>query len=256
MYKAVFILATLLAISCSNSEPQQKMIMINYRSHGFSEIDKITVDNQVLITYMGDYTVYRTMAFNHNSGSRAKDPNIYLNDTTGTKLYSYYFINETDKEGLVFNIQKEWKKFDRDLFIKSNGLDFANYDFFKLDLGNPAAIEYDTSKNLMIEKYNNKLNGQNEPDSLYRYYDQRLKDIKFSFNKSFDSKTKSKLCKVGLIYNTSVTKNKQSNKIRREDYFMITLVDDPKEEAKILELLRKFKEKHHSKKSTNVPATQ
>jgi len=237
MKRIGIILSMLLVSYCNGIKSLQELTLIEFRSSGYSEIDSIEVNNQIRIAYLQDYTIYRTVTFDQNSGNFASASSIYLNDTTGTKRYSYYFFENKNKEGLVFNTKHQWKKFNHDLFIKSHGLDFANYDFFKLDLGNPAEVAYRDSKNIMIEKFANKLAGKYEPDSLYRYYDQRLKAIDFSFNRSLDLKSKSKLYKVGLVYHSSSSNN------RREDYFVISLVKDATEEKKILELFDEFKKR-------------
>jgi hypothetical protein len=217
--------------------------MITYSSYGFSfESGKIfEVKNSIDIAYYKDYIVYKTTVISSNAEGTSLNTDIYLNDTTGTKLYQYYFFKKGEKNGLVLTDENKWKVFKKDTFLKLEGLNFNDYDFFKLELGKPNTVVLNPkTKEIEIEKFENKLKGEQEPDSLYRYYSKDLSTIDFSFNPEFDAKAHSKLYKIGVIhYSTPKSASKSPDGQRRESFWMIEKSNSNDSDA-FLKLFNRF----------------
>jgi hypothetical protein len=187
------------AISCVKQKPPEEISMIYFVSSGFSlESGKILeIKNNIGIAFYHDYILYKTTLITIKS----KGNDIYLDDTTGTKSYRYFILKKGEKKGLVLSASNKWQPFNYANFLESNGLNFDKYDFFKLDLGKPNEVVVNPkTKEIIIEKFENKLKGESEPDSLYRYYNSDLVNIDFSFNPEFDTKAHSKLYKIGVLY--------------------------------------------------------
>ncbi|MBB2146195.1 hypothetical protein GM921_11910 [Pedobacter sp. LMG 31464] len=217
--------------------------MITYSSYGFTfESGKIfEVKNSIDIAYYKDYIVYKTTVISSNAGGTSLNTDVYLNDTTGIKSYQYYFFKKGEKSGLVLTDENKWKVFKQDTFLKLEGLNFNDYDFFKLDLGKPDKTEINPkTKEIEIEKFENKLKGENEPDSLYRYYSKDLSTIDFSFNPEFDARAHSKLYKIGVIhYSTPKSASKSPDRKRRESFWKIEKSNSNESDA-FLKLFNRF----------------
>lgn len=214
-------------IDCSGSyqSSTEKIDMIDFSSYGFSfETGKIfEVKNKIGIAYYKGYILFKTTVITSKVQDTSMNTNIYLNDTTGTKSNMYFFFKEGEKDGLMLNLNNKWNPIKYDNFLNANGLDFGNYEFFKLELGKPDQVQINPkTKEIEIEKFANKLKGEGEPDSLYRYYNKNLSKVNFSFNPKFDKRAKSKLYKIGLIhYSTPKSKGKSPDGKRRESFWKI-----------------------------------
>ncbi|MFD0939392.1 hypothetical protein [Pedobacter boryungensis] len=185
--------------------------------------------------------MYKTTVITSNAEGTSLNTDIYLDDTTGVKSYQYYFFKKGENDGLMLSTSNKWKVFNHDDFLKFNGLNFNDYAFFKLDLGKPDKIEINPkTKEIEIEKFENKLKGEQEPDSLYRYYSKEISDINFSFNPEFDAKAHSKLYKIGVIhYSTPKSAIKSPDRQRRETYWKIERLN-PKDSDAFLKLFDRF----------------
>jgi len=161
----------------------------------------INLKNHIRVAYYKDYMLYRTTTIVSSTKGSSSNTEIYLNDTTGTKVYSYYVLRNSARKGLTFSTLYKKKIFDRAEFLNASGLNFKDSPFFNLELGIPDRVEINPNTGeIELEKYLNKNKGSEEPDSLYRYYDHDLASLNFSFNPTLDKKQKSKLWKISLIY--------------------------------------------------------
>jgi len=219
--------------------PDKEITAINYCSYGFS-IESgglFEMKNNLQIAYYKDYVLYKVTTTNitdvidHNISKDTLNTDINLSDTTGTKSFKYYVLKKGEPQGLVFDEHNKVKVFNCDSLIRNQGLNFKEYNFFSLDLGTPdVTIRNKKTNEIDVEKFANKIKGEDEPDSLYRYYNKSLENIDFSFSPQLDMKAKSKLCKIALVYNGNTNNMvKQKNHSRRESFWKIERINPSKE---------------------------
>ncbi|MFI5450571.1 hypothetical protein ACHMWN_00265 [Pedobacter sp. UC225_61] len=103
---------------------------------------------------------------------------------------SYHLDSFKEEKGIVFNI---------DSLLQTLGLDKQNMLLLNLDLGKPDKVIKE--KNVVIEKFSFTKKSASDPDSAYRYYDRRLRNVDFSFSERLDKQKNSKLVKTLFIYN-------------------------------------------------------
>jgi hypothetical protein len=225
-----FLILPLFLFGCGQRETQDdtKLSALDYKSYGFSDEWKepIVLANEIRIASYKNYLMYRTITIVDTNMSTADDTKIYLNDNSGTKVYSYYVFRKGNQNGLLFSSIRKTKPIELNNLLKHEGLDFENYTLFTLDMGKPdIVVRNPETKEIEIEKFANKVVGKQEHDSLYRYYSKELASIDFSFNKAFDKQKGSKLWKTSLIYNTKANKDvKDPENPRREAYWKVEQV--------------------------------
>lgn len=164
------------------------------------------IGSTVKIAYYGNYRMYIFRLLRH------KTNDIYdkqTNTVTSTVIktdtaYLYHVIKNGSKTGLVYGRDKtdtlKSKTFHLDTLLKYQSMDNESYKWLSVDLGMPTeTVKIGDTK--MVEKYFYDKTKESDPDSIYRCYDTRYKDIDFTFSTSLDRKSSSKLVKIQLIYN-------------------------------------------------------
>lgn len=155
------------------------------------------------IMYSDDCTIYEVWSINYEVQSSKIVDKVIMNElvpTTDT-TFKYFIIKKEERIGLMYDsltTKEMGKKFYLDSLLERLTINRENMKIFELELGK-AASENEIGNSKTVQRfYTKSLEG--EADSIYRFYDEGLKNIEFSFAPKLDSINKSKLYKVQLIY--------------------------------------------------------
>jgi len=239
MWSKLILFLLLSACSLTENSIDAKLSVVDYTSYHFTkEKAFFEMKQEVRIAYYKNYTLYRTMTLYDADRVGESNYDISVDEKTTTKIYSYYVIKNGSTEGKIYTTLPIKKKtFQVEKFLSEENLKF-NTPFFNLKLGKPTFIERDGKTNeVKIEKYAFKLDNEGN-DSLYRYYDKSLVNIKFCLSSELDKKLESKLWKVGIIYNRI---SKENQKVRREAYWKIEKAKlTPMDEKSLIDNFNRF----------------
>jgi hypothetical protein len=116
--------------------------------------------------------------------------------------YQLSVFKTTEHLGLQYSFKKNEinnliDRVEIDSVLKTASLDKKNLSYFSLDFGKP--FSSNSSDHEKIEKYVPEKKTQGEPDTIFRTYDKRLRNITFSFSPELDKKNKSKLVKTAYL---------------------------------------------------------
>ena len=180
---------------------------------------KISIDSTwVFKIYNSNYVIYKLPKITMlDSRTKVRQDTIDLEFFNPDTTYRYFIVRGNDDIGLEYdNNIKNPKQFSLDSLLKDIGIHPSMFRVYNLELGTPSTIEH-KGKHIRIEKFLNKKLVEEDPDSIYRYFDKRLIGINFSFSPSLDEKQNSKLFKTSFIdvYNGVDIKN---NIVRAELY--------------------------------------
>lgn len=155
---------------------------------------KIVIKNSNLL-YITPYIKIKTENIRDNNDNIIGDK-VVKADTS----YIVYALKKGDRRGLKFTLENF--RNENGIIINADSLSLAlgfSDKAFNYELGTPNTLVQNGNKK--IEKYATKKTNIGEADSIYRYYDESLKKIDFSFSKRLDEQNKSKLYKTTFIYN-------------------------------------------------------
>jgi hypothetical protein len=127
-------------------------------------------------------------------------------------VYAFHIIKDKMKYGLKFDSLSatKGKKFDIDSLNEVINMGMRNREAFNRNGDRLVYSLYDkkTGK-LVVEKYiQNKVN---EADSIFRYYDDSMRDIGYSISPFLDKKEKTKLVEICYITNPKMDGEYQKN---------------------------------------------
>ncbi|MDQ7949560.1 MAG: hypothetical protein REI78_13310 [Pedobacter sp.] len=206
----------------------------NFRT--FKPNAQIEEDNGTYkIIYFKKYVMYELSSIRYNVKTKVVNGEEINEMYPSTDTINSYFILEKEKNnGLKYDSISVLspKPFDRDSLIKTLVIDKENLAIFNLDLGKPEkVIRNPNDPKIWVEYYYN--GGGKNSDSIYRYYDDRLAHIDFSFSDSLDRKHKSKLVRTDFIHLPRKEKGSDGKEIikpRTEMITSITLIKTTNEE--------------------------
>ena len=189
-----------------NQELQMENNIVAFDYNTFSASyanDKLgDLRNQIKIVYYKDYVLYETTVLKTKSELDENGKEIIRIDyNTKDMFYLYYIIKKGAEKGLMFYNLERSKIFVYKNFLNDMSLDFEKYSLFNLKFGKLAKVERGSQKGMRIEKFAPEIKTGDNPDSIFCFYDQSLKEIDFSFNPAVDKKSNSKLWKIAMIYN-------------------------------------------------------
>ena len=155
------------------------------------------------IAYHEKYTAYEVWSSSYKliSSEKAEDRIINKlvpsNDTT----YKYFVVEKGKQRGIWYDGVKDSipKVFRLDSLEEMLTIIKSNMAIFSLDLGKPIRIVANAKDKTKTEHYFTKT-GEKDADSIYRFYDEKMTDIEFSFSPKLDNEKKSKLYKTLFIY--------------------------------------------------------
>jgi hypothetical protein len=166
----------------------------------FTDGNKDEFGQDMKIAFFKDYILFEHQVIHHKTQTfnNIKDADTITDgsepDMTIEKItYIYYVYKKGEKRGLSYDERSgKTKEFSVDtLFIESNiGVD--NEAGISMELGNPSEVK--RQGNIWSERYYNVKN-EKRIDTVFRSYDDALKDFPFSISKKLDREKNSKLIK-------------------------------------------------------------
>jgi hypothetical protein len=152
---------------------------------------------------------------------------------------SYFVFEQGDSTGYFFTTDTTGKKISVDSFLKAKGF-LTNFELPQQDTWSMA--EKKSSRSYEQIFYSEKNLGENVPDSLCYYFDERFNDLNYSFSKKLDSLKGMKFYKFRIVYNAEFS---GKLKIRNRAYLFEIQPDDVTDKHKIVALFEKFKSIQH-----------
>ncbi|RZL17180.1 MAG: hypothetical protein EOO89_09200 [Pedobacter sp.] len=192
---ALYLIIVIASFGCrtTTGKESETIRMIQLQTLSFGTVSDTVIVPFVTnnrIVYYKDLQLYITRTLR---SMEIGDTDKYVYDT----LFHYHVIKQGDDLGLQYdslNI-KIPKKFRIDSLLKENQMDAEYLRIFDFVYSNPFEVTRNKFGELVNEKYAfAKKNGK--PDSIFRYYDLKLKGIDFSYSRKIDSLKKSKLVKT------------------------------------------------------------
>lgn len=202
------------------------------KSNGSTVIDATSIN----IISLHDYLIYKTRKITYRDSKTT-----IIGDTTIDRFinpdtaYVYYVIKREDKLGLSYEEDslKHAIRFSLDSLLKEIGIHASMLGVYNLDLGIPSEVSR-LGRHVVIERFLNKKHVPEDPDSIYRYYDNRLRQAPFSFSPSLDKMKKSKLIRTRFI-----TMHKGSN-VKRSEFYAEIIPLEPLEPKKYKNLISRY----------------
>lgn len=227
-------------VACSNRIDQKNISLIGVLADAQYFDTKMLIPKYIgsttKIAFRENYKMYITVHKRNYTNDVFDAKN---NTTTATVIkvdtfYHYNVIKNGSKTGLVYGRDKNdplmGQIFYLDTLLKYQTMDNESYKGLSLDLGKPdQTIKIDNTKK--VEKFLFKKIMEGDPDSIYRYYDTKYKDLDFTFSPSLDEENASKLVRIQLIYKPTqaIIDNRNIQIPRREINWAIREVDFSKE---------------------------
>lgn len=126
---------------------------------------------------------------------------------TKDTITNYFVVKDEAKEGLRYDSVYTPRRFRLDSLLEMLSINESNKKGFESDLGQPSRIKTEGPNNeILIEQYFTKTD-KSDVDSIYRFYDNRLRDIGFSFSRKLDMQRNSKLYKISHILLPTMSAN-------------------------------------------------
>ena len=157
------------------------------------------------IAFFKDYILYEIPTtrleskVTYISFDEVKDGDTIFSDDDGGPIikeitYEYFVVKQGQKSGLWFkDTSNSGTSYALDSLLKSANLDSTNIKFNSIDFGAPTEIVKTKDGKILFEKFYNFKKDSDSPDTVFRYYDYKLKDINFSLSPSLDKAKQSKL---------------------------------------------------------------
>lgn len=174
--------------------------------------DASIIDSNSFIRYSNsEYMVYKfpKIVYKENKTKLAGE-SLEIEFINPDTTFKYFIIRKNADIGLQYNDNfNNASPFLLDSLLKEIGLHSSNLKVYSLKLGKPSKVER-KQEGFEIEKYGNKKESSDDPDSVFRYYDKKLSETDFSFSHELDKQKRSKLIKTSFIY----LKGKNTKKLK------------------------------------------
>jgi hypothetical protein len=168
-------------------------------------------------------------------------------ETTDT-IYKYFIVEKNKNIGLVYDSLKvgNKKQFKLDSLKIDLGINVENMEIYGVPLGIPSKTRINAkTKKIEFEEYHSK-KLKNDADTIFRFYDDKLKKFDFSFSPALDKEKGNKLIKSHFVYLQEKKTASKSPYITRIDFV------DYIEEIKVnysndlINLFEQFKKDSHT----------
>lgn len=165
-----------------------------------------------------------------------------------------YATHKGEQSGIAYTFEKSKIRkrgpFNVDSLVKALGYTSQNFKSLGIDWGKPGEVIKE--KTLVTEKFLVRKTVPAEPDSIYRYFDSRLKDVDFSFAPDLDRQYQSKLVKFLAVFrvlpkNTLLPDSKIPRRMVMENSMRIVTEKDPRNYAEIFETFKLDRKKTQNK---------
>lgn len=219
----------------------------------YTDGNKEDIGQDMKVAFSKEYVLFEQQVLHHKAQhmvidfDNIKDGDTIVDDsepdmTIEKVTYLYYVYKQGEKNGLMYNeaINKT-KSFSVDTLFKQSNLGSENEQRVSLVLGEPNKIKKQGEK--WTEKYYNFKEIKNL-DTVFRVYDDTLKDIPFSISKRLDQEKNSKLTKsLQLIKIPPSLEMKQPLPLKLELLTEMELVTQKISKAQ-LEKIKRYFEKY------------
>ncbi len=239
MKSIFFCSALLLLISCEPSFITYRMnLSLDFADKQGGQI--FTYEDSFDIIQYGKFCIYHSIDINPQNNNTA------TNDFV--KSRKRYYVFETNQKKGLYYVETQLMNgqlFDVDsLLLKSrNGADKL------LDKQNDKLLSTEKLTNGSVkETYTCTKIDASYPDSIYVFYDRRLKNSIFSFSSTYDSLQDSKLSRIKIIYNSYHDINLNVKVNRRVYSYRLTKLEqqEPKQVvSSILDAYKKERKRLH-----------
>lgn len=197
------------------------------------------------IAYYKDYVLYEVGSVRYsvkttNSKGKINNEIRPTNDTT----YNYFIVERNRNVGFVYDSLKAGnkKQFKLDSLKIDLGINDENLEVYGVPLGIPSKTRINVkTKRIEFEEYHSK-KLKNDADTIFRFYDDKLKKFDFSFSPALDKEKKSKLIKSHFVYlqkKKTTSKPPYKTRIDFVDYIEEIKVNYSKD---LINLFERFKE--------------
>jgi len=210
MKKYIYIILCLFSqVACSNRIDQKNISLIGVLADAQYFDTKMLIPKYIgsttKIAFRENYKMYIVLRRRNytNDVFDAKNNTITSTVIKVDTFYHYNVIKNGSKTGLVYGRDKHdplvGQIFYLDTLLKYQTMDNESYQGLSLDLGKPdQTIEIGKTKK--VEKFLFKKTVIGDPDSIYRYYDTKYKNLDFTFSPALDKQSDSKLVKIQYVY--------------------------------------------------------
>lgn len=169
-----------------------------FKTDGTIAVDESGID----IIYHKDYIIYKLPLITYKDNvTTFKGDSIDVHFTNPDTTFRYFVIKSNNHFGMKYEKldSKKGSRFSLDSLLKEIGIHPSMQDVFSMDLGKPKAI-VQRNNHIQIYKYLNKKLAPSDPDSIYRFFNNNLNKIAFSYSPMLDKQHNSKLFRTSFIY--------------------------------------------------------
>lgn len=197
-------LACLLGCSLMGRQRHVEIVEMHSSADLFENVtkEKVKLERRIMLVYDAQYRLFVVPVKRHRP-SLDSDGKPIMGKLIHDTVYTAYAFIENGKKGLQYDILTASLgspvEFNVDSIVERLLFKKNSYQIFNQELGKPT--QEVKSGNTVVEKYLKKKVDIQDADSILRYYDRDLKDLKFTFSPQLDSVKKSKLYKMMWIFN-------------------------------------------------------
>lgn len=193
--------------SCANGHSAtDKLAIMDLVSEISDSYSDGRIEKQVTkhkIGYYEDYVLYKIGTIIFSVKTTQANGNIHnearqTNDTS----YKYFIIKKDRNIGIVYDSLRAGNKqhFKLDSLKIDLGINSENLEVYGVPLGIPSRVKKNAKSNkIEFEEYQSK-KLKNDADTIFRFYDDKLKKFDFSFSPLLDKEKGTKLVKSHFIY--------------------------------------------------------
>ena len=198
------IILLFLSVNFSCISTKDNLVVLQYYSNDTLNINNKTevFSSTLNIGYLNDLTVYEIPIANFgefklDSASGSYNASDKAIDTT----YLYYVSKKDDSKGILYNAvaSKAVMTYSKDSLIRALNFDEESLRIFSVKLPKPVETLKNKLGKIEVEKFDSKIL-ETDADTIYRYFNDKLKKVDFTFSKNLDKEKDSKLSKTTFIY--------------------------------------------------------
>lgn len=201
-----FILLSSVFSDCNKKSTQNTLNILSLVSEISDSYSDGRTEKQITkhkIAYYENYTLYEvgSVVFSVKTTNSNGVIHNEARETTDT-IYKYFIVEKNKNSGFVYDSLKGGRKklFKLDSLKNDLGINEENLDVYGVSIGIPSKIARNQKTNkIEFEEYHTK-KLKTDPDTVFRYYDSRMKKYDFSFSLLLEKEKGTKLVKTHFVY--------------------------------------------------------
>lgn len=250
----LFLFLTLIGEAFAQQKSSSKLEVLNFKSQFLSVYangQKEDFGQELKIAFFKDHVLFEKPTLHLKGGepiqidfNNTNDGDTIIDesepDMTIEKItYCYYVYKHGQQKGLFYNEETgKVKYFSVDTLFEQSNLGKSKQGFIDKDLGVPKEIRRVGKK--IYEKYYG-FKEADEIDTIFRHYDEGLKEINFSISEKLDQEKQSRLVKsLGTVNYKQSIEDKKNKLIKFGILDEIQLVTSKISEAQMQKFKRYF----------------